>query len=122
MTLIPVVTEEVASKYTMFTWSDMVVGDEGDPVEIYQFGDRTIQCKGSTNKLSLQGNNTPEVLPWYVIAAGQTLTWNMLNPGKPTFNGNPFYFNPRFVRPVMIGSVGATDVAVTVTIFCLLTP
>lgn len=120
MALIPVVIEEVASLYTMFRWSDMISGDEGDAVEIYKFGDRTIQAKGSTQKLTLQGTNFIDEMPWYVVAAGQTLAWNMLNPGKPTYNGNPFYFNPRWVRPVITGSVGSTDVPVTVTLFCLL--
>jgi len=120
MTLVPVEVEEVASLYNMFTWTGMVPGDEGEAVEIYKFGDRTIQCVGSTNKLTLQGNNLPDILPWYVIASGATLSWNMLNPGKPTFNGNPFYFNPRWVRPIMLNSVGATDVPVTVSLFCLL--
>ena len=117
---IPVVVEEIVGKYTLFTWPDMVMGDDGEPVEIYDFADRTIQCKGSPNRLTLQGTNVLDGMPWYMLANGSTyLTWNMLNPGKPHYNGSLYIFNPRYVRPNMAGGTPTqTDVPTTVTLFC----
>ena len=119
MTTIPVVSEIVPDQYALFRWDGLVPGDDGEPVEVYVYGNRTIQAMGTTTNLVLEGNNVPDSFPWYLISSGSLISWNLLIAARPLYANGQSIYDPRFIRPKLGGTITATFVPVNVALFCV---
>jgi hypothetical protein len=110
MATIPVQTFAIPGQGVLHLWEGMGQGDDGEPVEISTFGDRTLQVAGGVttgapnynNRLVLEGNNHPALFPWMGLSIAPGFV--QLNPedqaiahqGAASPSGpNPRYFRPR---------------------------
>jgi hypothetical protein len=127
MATVPVVVNNIPGVGALFQWVDMPHGDDGEPVQIYAYGNRTIQALGSSqDHLLLEGNNDPETMAWSIMVGyvqGTVAYMNLINPGVKA-NGSPsasgaFYADPRYIRPRIAGLSGSYYVPVTVSIWCV---
>ena len=91
------------------TWEGLLQGDDGSPVEISQFPDKSVHSDGSytsTGAIAMQGSNTGTA--WFALTkpggAEISLTADTV--------GAMIVENPRFIRPLVTDGDGSTDIDV----------
>lgn len=102
------------------TWTALTTNDNGDPVELNSFSDKTVQIFGdfgSGATCTMQGSNDPRVLTDPTNAVWFSLTDPQANDiAKTAAAGEAILENPRFIRPAV---TAGTSPAITIVLSAL---
>lgn len=94
----------------LFTWSGLLNGDDGNAVQMDEYGDRTFQVTGTFGTggtIVMQGSN--DGTNWVSLTDPQG---NAIS--KTAAAMEALLETPRYIRPIVTAGDGSTDLAATV--------
>lgn len=89
------------------TWADLDSGDTGEPVQLAQFSDKTVQMIGTSTDVKMQGSNDGTTWATMSDTAGTEITF-IASGQLETLLQNPLY-----IRPISANGTDVTMILVT---------
>lgn len=94
-----VLTTSPQKGVTLATWADLSGSENGDPVSVVRWSDKTLQVSGTFTSITVQGSN--DGTNWATLHDAQG------NDLAPTAAGIEFIAeNPLLIRVVSVGAAG----------------
>ena len=108
MAVIPATVTRLENGYTKVTWIELTDTDTGDPVNVAQFADKTVQATGTFTGgglIAMQGSNDGSTFGDLRDAGGTDIALADTQP-------NTIAENTELIRPSVTAGDGSTDIDV----------